>query len=68
MTEWISIKDNLPKHKQDIIFYVKDRERSFAGVFVASKKDPFHEALDGWNFIDEEITHWMPLPQPPEVS
>lgn len=64
--KWIKCSDRLPKHQQDIIFFVKDRERSFAGVFVASNKNPFHESLDGWNFIDEEIIYWMPLPELPK--
>ena len=65
MSEWISVKDKLPD----------------AGGYVVciAKRNPFSRFMpmvariekNGWvNPITEqyisEITHWMPLPEPPE--
>lgn len=73
--EWISVKQKLPIHHQKIIFYVKDRDECFCGFFEitpenrrisSDKKNIFYENLDNWWFEDEEITRWMPLPEPPK--
>lgn len=75
MSEWISVKETYPNHHQKVIFYVKDRGECFCGFFEvcpehrrisSNTKNVFYENLNGWWFEDEEITHWMPLPNPPE--
>ena len=65
MSEWISVKDRLPE----------------PGRYVAciAKRNPFSRFMpmvariekNGWaNLITEqyisEVTHWMPLPEPPK--
>ena len=62
MQEWISVKDGLPKNGKE-------------GVLIALR---WGEVDIGWcedgrwdsEFVNEyedgEVTHWMPLPQPPK--
>jgi len=70
--EWINVKDRLPEKDQKVIFYVLDRELIYAGYFSIdnhrslSSGERFRENLDDWWFDEETITHWMPLPKPPE--
>lgn len=62
----------MPEIDQDVIFYVKDRDTIFCGRYAGEiersgkLQHVFEENLDSWWFEDEEITHWMPLPNPPE--
>ena len=56
-TEWISVKDQLPDDADLVLVY---SERS--GV----RTDYYYN--DEWEYYDRnqiEITHWMPLPEPP---
>ena len=62
MQEWVSVKDGLPKNGKE-------------GVLIALR---WGEVDIGWcedgrwdsEFVNEyedgEVTHWMPLPQPPK--
>ena len=65
MAEWISVKDRLPKPVVSVLVYMPG-ERPLPTV---------HEgflAIEGvWyaNHFDrdpDEVTHWMPLPEPPK--
>jgi len=74
MMEWVKCSDKLPEDSQKIIFYVKDRDNVYAGQYVCLKNSPkgkqyrFMENLDGWWFDGEEITHWLPITNPPEAE
>lgn len=69
MHKWININDRLPKYNDPILFsdgeFVFHGERRFDHVF---KRD---EWLIGDLFNEQpaelkKVTHWMPLPEPPE--
>ena len=77
MSEWINIKDKLPeKHQKVIIADVGHGEiYSVAGAIYIN--DGYFSVddsgLEAKNFdggaciiLDMDITHWMPLPKPPE--
>ena len=68
-SEWISVEDRLPGKSGTYLTYVNDH-------FVAldySKRDKLFNASDD---LPEEfnrdtkiaVTHWMPLPEPPEMK
>lgn len=64
--EWVSVEERLPENGQIVLFHQKDGfiycDEYFAGNALMSP---------GW-FIDndcwdaKEVTHWMPLPAPPD--
>ena len=74
MTEWIDVKDELPKNNQHVLTYTahptrdplkygstglgfySNGEKMVKNWFIFHADDP-----DGYN----NITHWMPLPDPP---
>lgn len=62
-TGWISVQDKLPPLGQTVIVY-----REYAGGEV--KVEQGCRDLDGWWRVygtrTKRITHWMPLPQPPQ--
>lgn len=68
MAEWISVKDRLPKRGEKVLAYMDfsqlgfDNEISdntYMGKLVGTKKDV-------WVWQSDYVTHWMPLPEPPE--
>lgn len=59
---WISVKDRLPEPDTDVL------ARRATGMEVES----YHKEGNGWWTWDVvnnwRVTHWMPLPEPPEVD
>jgi uncharacterized protein DUF551 len=83
MSEWISINDRMPKKRQmvdlwangvpaDISFYCAPYTMKSTGRITSCRWD---EAQQGWHTVGGlgaiiyslEVTHWMPLPEPPNV-
>ena len=69
--EWISVKDRLPDlipcnvgtaYSEAVIAWTSGRKAMIAVWDGIDWIAPF----DYWEAWGEEITHWMPLPQPPE--
>lgn len=61
MTQWISVKDRLPEEYKDVLAFGDE------GLIIAQY---YGEYLGGWatsiNKSTDNITHWQPLPEPPE--
>lgn len=56
---WISVKDRLPSENIRVIVLCKDNH-------IEIEKITYPKDHNLWSCISkEEITHWMPLPQPP---
>lgn len=54
---WISVSEQLPKEMQEVL------------VSVGVKLSIMYHSRVGWTdewFIDNDVTHWMPLPQLPK--
>ena len=78
MNEWISVDDRLPedkgdgvKHQEIDLWCGEDKCRYpdayyFKGKFWDIALD--HDGCFDFYFELENITHWMPLPQPPEQT
>jgi len=58
--EWISVKDRLPSDEQDVI--VTDG-KNVLQTFYAIYDSGISWGTSRWV---GEITHWMPLPEPPQ--
>lgn len=58
---WISVKDGLPKEDNWILFCHAGNELPEMGVFMDGKF-----VLPDLGYLQREVTHWMPLPQPPK--
>lgn len=60
--EWISVKDRLPDSNYgSVLIYTKD-----GGVAEGQYYDTIKAWLQfRWSVEDAEVTHWMPLPEPP---
>jgi Protein of unknown function (DUF551) len=75
MSEWISVKERLPEHNQIVLAWcivldyegvIKARferyDKRRRGSFDSSEFEEYPEILHP----GQEITHWMPLPEPPK--
>ena len=69
LPRWVSVDERLPEHEDDVLLYVEDYgswitlgRRSGDGWYV-------NEAAEGGGPKPlDRFTHWMPLPEPPEVT
>lgn len=63
MSDWISVKDRLPKAEEKVLAY----EAAFDSMSIAFRlPDTENYINDGDFYTLDAVTHWMPLPKPPE--
>ena len=72
MSEWISVKDRLPETDEMVLVIASGKPKkniTLDRAYELAEYDPEGWILDMWpEWMGAVITHWMPLPEPPEVS
>ena len=63
--EWISVKDRLPKDDEDVLVIDDTGRMAVSCYFFSSYGSWLWENRDDQVLLGE-VTHWMPLPNPPE--
>lgn len=73
-SQWISVKDRLPKCNQRVLVVVRNRQNVVQTHVAVSEfstwTNPVGRKVICWSKYSKrnsEITHWMPLPDTPEV-
>lgn len=65
MCNWISVKDRLPDECTHVLVY---GEFGVSMAFLYGDNKHWYIAdTEDWDEV-REVTHWMPLPEPPEVT
>ena len=60
--KWISVKERLPENNQWALCLMKD---GYFRVFQWNYIDWMWNDTNEW-YREEDVTHWMPLPEPPK--
>ena len=72
--EWISVEDRMPPKETYVLVYCNSGENSciaFAmnfGRYFVMTDDVGYKNTEWKTPIDSEITHWMPMPEPPKEN
>lgn len=67
MSQWISVEDRLPKEQQCILAYEKDYGVMWGDYQGIKYSQPvWIVRKQGLIIRTTEVTHWMPLPEPPK--
>lgn len=64
--EWVSVKDRLPEECVHVIIYGRYTSdspmKANQALYVPKKRKFYQEGV-----ISKNVTHWMPLPEPPQI-
>ena len=66
--EWISVKDRLPDMNEEVFAVYKNSlfENGPKFTKVLHREGKHWVDRNGYRYLYENITYWMPLPQPPK--
>lgn len=69
MSEWISVDERLPENRIAQLVWVPERRNIYAAYFDKEVGDGYWRVFGSYGrAIEQEVTHWMPLPDPPDVQ
>ena len=68
--QWISVKDRLPEEDEKCIFFASGNNAAHIGQYVYTGRDGAvkFKKRDGRGTVLYTASHWMPLPELPEVD
>lgn len=62
---WISVKDRLPEHDNDVLVYLNNS--CAVGFYSQDNKKWFRDRCTCSDcYLELDATHWMPLPEEPK--
>lgn len=65
---WISVEDELPPKEKNVLIWSSGSKEVMMGYYIGRnwqrKTNVFYSYVDDGSW--HNITHWMPLPQPPK--
>jgi hypothetical protein len=69
--EWIDVKDRLPEKEESVVVHCYHRGDKSSYMEIAyyneSVKDWLMDCLSELEDYGFEVTHWMPIPTPPQI-
>lgn len=66
MSEWIKCEDRMPEKSEKVFVHLKNG--IMTAVWYSSKYRKFNcfDDIEPGGYAFNDVTHWMPLPEPPE--
>lgn len=71
MPEWISVKERLPENNVWVLIWYRDKDGDYfptVGQYVEHNLWATDVDSNDRAYPPEEITHWMPIPEPPAMK
>ena len=65
--KWISVEERLPEIEQRVLVFCRSRMYKKHITVSTYTRDYSYIRRCYWSRRVKEVTHWMPLPEPPEV-
>jgi Protein of unknown function (DUF551) len=61
--EWIKVQEKMPPDTKTVLVWCPERRNTYSANWVS----PFwyHFSGGGGSRVEQMVTHWMPLPDPP---
>ena len=59
--EWISVKERLPKKHETVLVCSRGKNNSVISIDCLCSSGKWYDQ-------DDDVTHWMPIPQPPQMK
>jgi len=64
MSEWISVEERLPEENEQVLMCAIN----FVGeAYINYDEKWMRFGFEIEDFLQATVTHWMPMPEPPEV-
>ncbi len=70
--DWIKCSDKLPETDKSVIMFVHNDNYEYTNITIGylEREDSLYNQLQQWtsfedHFDMEDVSHWMPLPKPP---
>lgn len=72
MSEWIPVTERVPEHGGTVVCRTRDRQLAFGRAmrWCEQRGGERHEKYHWMGYPDGslDVTHWMPLPEPPRCT
>lgn len=67
--QWINVKDRLPEVQKEVLIYLPEYDIvEMAELFLYASMNLKEWVQNEDAYKLNEVSHWMPLPEPPEVK
>lgn len=63
---WIPCSDSLPEYGLDVLVYIKSWDEHIQVAHIQYDGIMWEMSDGEYYFSQSDVTHWMPLPEPPE--
>ena len=66
MSDWISVRERMPDDTKSVLVWCPSRRNKYTACWVCPDWIHFGGRFDV--IVLEDVTHWMPTPEPPKIE
>ena len=67
--QWVSVKDRLPEEQKEVLIYLPEYDSvEMAALFTIPSMNLREWEQNEGAYMLDEVSYWMPLPEPPEAG
>jgi hypothetical protein len=73
VSDWIKCSERMPEQHREVLILVPERVAMFVASYEEHTYSHSGHTVRHWTIPDndfdaDEVSHWMPLPEPPHVG